>query len=96
MPVDPSAQIHPSAIISSEANLGRNVQVGPFTVIEGPVDIGNDCVLNPHVHLIGPLLMGRGNGLAPARLSAAIRSISAIAASLRERKSATSIFSERT
>jgi UDP-N-acetylglucosamine acyltransferase len=61
MPVHPSAQVHSTAVISPEANLGPNVQVGPFSVVEGPVEIGADCVLNPHVHLIGPLKMGQGN-----------------------------------
>jgi UDP-N-acetylglucosamine acyltransferase len=61
MPVDPSAQIHPTAIVSGEAILGPGVRVGPFCVIEGPVTIGADCVLSPHVHLVGPLVMGTGN-----------------------------------
>lgn len=61
MPVDPSAQVHASAIISSEATIGANIQIGPFVVIDGPVVIGADCAINPHVHLIGPLVMGTGN-----------------------------------
>lgn len=53
--------IHPTAIISPDAELGENVTVGPFAVIEGVVRLGPDCVVGPHVHLIGELTAGRGN-----------------------------------
>jgi UDP-N-acetylglucosamine acyltransferase len=56
-----SAQIHPTAIVSPEAQIADGVRVGPYAVIEGPVTIGPDCVLGPHVHLVGPLVLGRGN-----------------------------------
>ncbi|MCH7529381.1 MAG: UDP-3-O-(3-hydroxymyristoyl)glucosamine N-acyltransferase, partial [Candidatus Marinimicrobia bacterium] len=35
------AQIHPTAIIDPQADLGREVQVGPFAVIEGGTKIGD-------------------------------------------------------
>lgn len=56
-----SARIHPTAVISAEAELADDVVVGPFAVIEGAVKIGPGCVLRPHVHLCGPLTMGAGN-----------------------------------
>jgi UDP-N-acetylglucosamine acyltransferase len=56
-----SASVHPTALISPEAELAPDVVVGPFVVIEGPVKVGPGCVLRPHVHLIGPLTMGRDN-----------------------------------
>lgn len=56
-----SARIHPSAVISAEAELADQVEVGPFTCIEGPVRLGPGCILGPHVHLTGPLTMGAGN-----------------------------------
>jgi UDP-N-acetylglucosamine acyltransferase len=62
--VMPNAQvpsIHPTAIISPEAELADDVVIGPYVVIEGAVRIGPGCVLRPHVHLCGPLAMGRGN-----------------------------------
>jgi UDP-N-acetylglucosamine acyltransferase len=55
------ARIHPTAVISPEAELADDVQVGPWVVIEGQVRVGPGCVLRPHVHLCGPLRMGRGN-----------------------------------
>jgi UDP-N-acetylglucosamine acyltransferase len=40
--------IHPTAIVSSKAKLGANVNVLPFTIIEDDVEIGNDCTIGPH------------------------------------------------
>ena len=57
----PPARIHPTAIISPEAELADDVQVGPFVVIEGPVRVGPGCVVRPYAHLIGPLTLGRNN-----------------------------------
>jgi UDP-N-acetylglucosamine acyltransferase len=56
-----SARIHPTAIVSPEAELAEDVQVGPHVVIEGPVRLGPGCVLKPQVHLVGPLTMGSKN-----------------------------------
>jgi UDP-N-acetylglucosamine acyltransferase len=56
-----SVRIHPTAVISPEAELAADVVVGPYVVIEGRVRIGPGCVLRPHVHLCGPMTMGAGN-----------------------------------
>lgn len=61
MPVDASAKVHLTAIVSADADLGPGVEVGPYSVVEGPVTLGPGCVIAPHVHLIGPLTMGREN-----------------------------------
>jgi len=37
--------IHPTAIISSDAVLGKGVRVGPFCIIEEGVRLGNNCEL---------------------------------------------------
>jgi UDP-N-acetylglucosamine acyltransferase len=60
-PENRASRIHPTAVISPEAELAGNVEIGPHAVIEGSVKIGPDCVLRPHVLLCGPLTMGRGN-----------------------------------
>ena len=41
----PPAGIHPTAVISPDAKLGRNPSIGPYVVIESGVEIGDDCVL---------------------------------------------------
>lgn len=61
MPIAPSARVHPSAVISAEADLADDVEVGPFVVIEGKVKLGPGCVIRPYAHLCGPLTMGAGN-----------------------------------
>jgi len=65
MAIAPSARIHPTAVISDEADIGDNVSVGPFAVIDGPVTIGPDCIIKAHACLVGPLTMGRGNVVFP-------------------------------
>jgi UDP-N-acetylglucosamine acyltransferase len=56
-----SARIHPTAVISPEAELAEDVVVGPFVVVEGPVRVAAGCVLKPHAHLMGPMTLGRHN-----------------------------------
>jgi UDP-N-acetylglucosamine acyltransferase len=56
-----SSKIHPTAVISAEAEIADDVVIGPFVVIEGKVRIGSGCVLRPYVHLCGPLVMGERN-----------------------------------
>jgi UDP-N-acetylglucosamine acyltransferase len=61
MPTAQATRIHPTAIISREADLASDVQVGPCVVIEGKVRVGPGCVLRPYVHLCGPLTLGKDN-----------------------------------
>lgn len=48
-----STQIHPTAVISPQAEFADGVVVGPFCLVEGPVKIGARTVLRSHV-VIGP------------------------------------------
>lgn len=61
MPIAKTARIHPTALVSPEADLADHVQVGPFVVIEGEVRIGPGCILRPGAQLFGPLTMGSNN-----------------------------------
>ena len=54
-------RIHPTAIISAEAELADDIVIGPYVVIENKVRIGPGCVIRPYAHLCGPMVMGRGN-----------------------------------
>lgn len=56
-----SPQIHPTAVVSADAELADDVIVGPHVVIEGKVKLGPGCVLRPNAVLVGPITMGRGN-----------------------------------
>jgi UDP-N-acetylglucosamine acyltransferase len=61
MPNAQSARIHPTAIVSPEADLAPDVEVGAYVIIEGRVRVGTGCILRPYAHLCGPLTMGHGN-----------------------------------
>lgn len=61
MSQDTSPLIHPTAIISTEAQIADDVQIGPWTVIEGPVVIGPGCVIDSHVRIVGATTLGAGN-----------------------------------
>src|SRR4051812_10930436 len=54
-------RIHPTAIISREAEIAPDVEIGPYVVIEGEVRIGPGCVLRPFAHLCGPMSLGSRN-----------------------------------
>jgi UDP-N-acetylglucosamine acyltransferase len=53
--------IHPSAIISPEAQLAADVEIGPFVCIEGPVKIGAGCTVLSHAVITGDVVLGAGN-----------------------------------
>ncbi len=57
--------IHPSAIISPKAKLGRNVHVGPYSIIGPNVTLGDDCVLHSHVVIECNATFGVGNEFFP-------------------------------
>ena len=40
--------IHPTAIISSKAQLGQDIKIGPYTIIEDDVKIGNGTCIGNH------------------------------------------------
>ncbi len=54
-------RIHPTALLSPEAELAPDVTVGAFAIVEGKVRLEAGCVIRPRAHLIGPLTMGKDN-----------------------------------
>ena len=56
-----TANIHPTAVVSVRAELGRDVTVGPFCVIEEGVHVGEGCLLASHVVLKRNTILGAGN-----------------------------------
>lgn len=57
--------IHPTAIVSPKAELGRDVRIGPYCIVGGGVTLGDECVLHSHVILDGPAKIGRKNEFFP-------------------------------
>lgn len=54
-------RIHPTAIIDSKSEIGRDVEIGPYSVVGPGVCIGEGCVLQSHVTITGPCIIGSGN-----------------------------------
>ena len=55
------AQIHPSSIVDSRAQLADDVVVGPFCIVGPDVVIGSGTVLNSHVTVAGRTRIGKNN-----------------------------------
>ena len=53
--------IHPTAIIHKEANIGNNVTIGPYSVIGAGVSIGQDTVIGNSVTITGNTSIGFNN-----------------------------------
>jgi UDP-3-O-[3-hydroxymyristoyl] glucosamine N-acyltransferase len=47
-PLKPERGIHPSAVISPTATIGKNVSIGPFSVVEDNVVIGDNVSVHAH------------------------------------------------
>jgi UDP-N-acetylglucosamine acyltransferase len=56
-----ASPIHPTAVISPEAEIADGVQVGAFAVIGPGVQIGRNTVVGPHVVIEGLTRIGEGN-----------------------------------
>src|SRR5689334_3130307 len=55
MQIDPTARIHPGAV------LGPGIRIGPYCVIESDVEIGAGCVLEPYVYVKRWTTLGEHN-----------------------------------
>lgn len=60
-----SVQVHPSAVVHPDTQLGEGVVIGPFCLVEGSSKIGARTVLRSHV-VIGPFTeLGEDNVVFP-------------------------------
>jgi UDP-N-acetylglucosamine acyltransferase len=57
--------IHPTAILSSRAELGTNVSVGAYSIVGDDVYIGDDSEIASHVVIHGPTTLGRETRVFP-------------------------------
>lgn len=60
----PIPGIHPTAIVSEDASIGRDVYVGPYCVI-GNAIIGDGCILESHVRIYDNVVMGKACNIKP-------------------------------
>jgi UDP-N-acetylglucosamine acyltransferase len=61
MPIDPSAQIAPTARVHPDATLGAGVVVGEFAMVEQGTAIGAGTILEPYVYVKRWTTLGQGN-----------------------------------
>jgi UDP-N-acetylglucosamine acyltransferase len=52
------SKIHPTALISSQATLGNNIEVGPYAIINDDVEIGENCTIGPHANIYNGARIG--------------------------------------
>jgi UDP-N-acetylglucosamine acyltransferase len=57
--------VHPTAVVSPHAELGRGVSVGPFAVMGDGVRVGDHTRVGSHVVIEGPTTIGEGNVVFP-------------------------------
>lgn len=53
--------IHPTALVSPEAELGREVRIGPGAIVEGGTILGDGCEVRAHAVIAAGTRMGPGN-----------------------------------
>jgi UDP-N-acetylglucosamine acyltransferase len=51
--------IHPTAVIHPDVELGKDVSVGPYSIIGPEVKIGDGTIVKSHVVIAGPTVIGR-------------------------------------
>ena len=52
-------KIHPTAIISPQAQIGTGVEIGPYAIIEGKVEIAQNTVIAGHTVIYGDTQIGQ-------------------------------------
>jgi len=57
--------IHPSAIVSPSASLGRDIKIGPFCIVGPDVILGDNVELKSHVVIEGRTRIGEGTVIYP-------------------------------
>lgn len=53
------SQVHPTAVIASDVQLGEKVTVGPYTIIDSDVIIGDGTIIDSHVRIGTGARLGR-------------------------------------
>lgn len=58
--IDPSAQIHPMAVVEEGAEIGAGCTIGPFAIIGPEVSLGANVTVKPHALVTGWTAIGAG------------------------------------
>lgn len=53
-----TARIHPTAIVSADAQIGTDVEIGPFAIIGEKCIIGDGCIIAPRATLERNVILG--------------------------------------
>jgi UDP-N-acetylglucosamine acyltransferase len=61
MPIDPSAQIAPTARVHPDAVIGAGARIDEYCIVEQDVVIGPGCLLEPYVYVKRWTTLGRDN-----------------------------------
>ena len=59
------AEVHPTAVINSGAELASRVTIGPYSIVGEHVTIGSDTVIDSHVVIEGRTRIGERNKISP-------------------------------
>lgn len=59
------SNVHPTAVVGPEVELGEGVEIGPQCVLEGPVKFGDGVRLIGRSYLRGPVSVGAGTIIYP-------------------------------
>ena len=64
--------IHPTAIVSNEAEIGKNVTIGAYAIVEGNSVIGDDTFIHPHAIIRSGARIGKHCQIHPFSVIAGI------------------------
>lgn len=65
MAIDPSAQVHATAIVADGATVGPECRIGPYCLVGAEVSLGTGVVLKSHVVVEGMTSIGAGTTVWP-------------------------------
>ena len=60
-----AANIHPSAVVSSRARIGRDCHIGPYSIVGEEVELGDGVRLESHCVVDGKTTIGAGTHVFP-------------------------------
>lgn len=63
-----TAIVHPTAVVSPDAELGEGVEIGAYAVVGPGVVIGDRTTIGAHAHVEGPAVLGSANRIFPHAL----------------------------